>query len=124
MDKKEYLKNYKKYHYNKTRKIVTFPLLNSDFELLKSKALKLDITTNSLAKELVVNSLKNQKNSFITKEQKELISEYIRVSRGIANNINQIARTSNMGEYIDINILISSLKSYEDEFKKLISKID
>ena len=59
----------------------------------------------------------------MTQEQKEFIREYIHISRGIANNINQIAYKSNIDEVIDINILINSLKSYEDEFKKFISKV-
>jgi hypothetical protein len=39
----EYQKSYKKYHYTKTRKIVTFPLLNDDFEKIKSQADKSEI---------------------------------------------------------------------------------
>ena len=49
--------------------------------------------------------------------------EYLHISRGIANNINQIAYKSNIDEIVDINILINSLKTYEEEFKKFISKV-
>jgi hypothetical protein len=33
-EKNQYLKQYKELHYSKTRKIVTFPLLNDDYALL------------------------------------------------------------------------------------------
>jgi len=124
MEKKEYLQNYKKYHYSKTRKIVTFPLLIEDYKVLLQRAEKSDITVNSMSKELILNFLENTPSTFISLEQKELFSEYMRISRGVANNINQIAHSSNMGEMIDINILISSLKKYEDEFRNLLSKLD
>lgn len=123
MDKKEYQKNYKKYHYNKIRKIVTFPLLVDDYELLKLRAESMGISTNKLAKEITINFLENSKNSFISQEQKEILAHYTHISRGIANNINQIAYNTNIGEYIDINILVKQLKYYEDEFKALVKKL-
>jgi len=122
-DRKEYQKNYKQYHYKKTRKVITFPLLLEEYEALQTRADKVGITVNAMSKKLVVDFLENQASSFQSTEQKQLIQEYMRISRGIATNINQIAYKSNMGETIDINILINSLKKYEDEFKKLLSKV-
>jgi thiamine monophosphate kinase len=119
----EYQKSYKKYHYKKTRKIITFPLLLEEFENLKTKAEKIGTSSNKLAKELVLNHLESQPQNFQSKEQLDLIKEYMRISRGIATNINQIAHSSNIGEVVDINILIGSLKNYEDEFKALVSKV-
>ena len=121
--KKQYQKNYKKYHYGKTRKIVTFPLLLSDYSELKQRAIKMDITANKMAKELVLDFLENKVHNFQSKEQKDILQEYMRISRGIATNINQMAYSSNIGEIVDVNILISSLKQYEDEFRFLLSKI-
>jgi len=123
MDRKEYLKYYKKYHYSKTRKIVTFPLLTQDYELLKSRALKYDLTVNKLSKEIILNYLENKEFKLYSKEQLALLKEYFRISRGIANNINQLARSANIGDFIDVNILILSLKKYEEEFKKLVEKL-
>lgn len=123
MDRTEYLKNYKHYHYGRTRKIVTFPLLTDDFETLKNRADALDMKVSKLVKDVVLNFIENTPNRFMTQEQLELVQNYIRVSRGIANNINQIAYKANIGEYIDINILISALKKYEDEFRLLIAKL-
>lgn len=122
MNRTEYLKNYKQFHYERTRKIVTFPLLMEDFEALKIRADALDMKATKLAKEVVLNFIENSPNHFMTKEQWELVQSYIRISRGIANNINQIAYKANIGEYIDVNILISALKKYEDEFRLLIAK--
>lgn len=123
MDRTEYLKNYKQYHYGRTRKIVTFPLLTDDFEALKNRADALDMKVSKLVKDVVLNFIENSPNSFMTQEQLALVQSYIRISRGIANNINQIAYQANIGEYIDVNILISALKKYEDEFRLLIAKL-
>lgn len=123
MDRTEYLKNYKQFHYERTRKVVTFPLLMEDFEALKIRADALDMKATKLAKEVVLNFIENSPNNFMTKEQWELVQSYIRISRGIANNINQIAYKANIGEFIDVNILISALKKYEDEFRLLITKL-
>ena len=122
-DRKEYYKNYQKYYYQKTRKIVTFALLNKEHEELKSLADKYGFTVNAFAKNITLNYLENKPNSFDTVEQKKLIKEYMRISRGIATNINQLAYNSNIGQNIDVNILINSLKKYEDEFKKLLHRL-
>ena len=119
----EYQKSYKEFHYKKTRKIVTFPLLTSDYETLKILADKSGMKPNKLAKEIILNYLEKKPNEFSSKEQLEIIKEYMRISRGVATNINQIAHSSNIGEVVDINILINSLKQYEDEFKALVSKV-
>jgi hypothetical protein len=121
--RKEYYKTYQKYHYQKTRKMVTFALLNNEHQKLKENATKFGITSNTLSKNIILNYLENVPNTFQTTEQKKLLQEYMRISRGIATNINQMARSSNIGEIVDINILIQSLKNYEDEFKKLLSKL-
>ncbi len=122
MDKKEYQKLYKKHHYKTTRKIVTFPLLNEDFEILKARSHIFGFTANSFSKEILLNFLHSKQNNFLSPDEQQRLSEFIHISRGIANNINQIAHSSNMGEYIDINILAQHLKRYEDEFKKFITK--
>ena len=117
-----YQSEYKK-SYKEKNKIVTFPLSNPFFNELKRRAIILDLNPNTYSKNIVTSFLNNNVPSTITQEQKEFIREYIHISRGIANNINQIAYKSNIDEVIDINILINSLKSYEDEFKKFISKV-
>jgi len=122
-DRKTYYKNYQKYHYKKTRKIVTFALLNDEHQKLKTLADKVGFTANTLAKQITLNHLESVTHTFQTTEQKKLIQEYMRISRGIATNINQMAYSSNIGQSVDITILINSLKKYEDEFKKLLEKV-
>lgn len=121
MENTDYQKEYKKL-YKQKNKIVTFPLSNAFYEELKKRAIFLDLKTNSYAKNIITEYLNNNILKTLSHEQKEYIREYIHISRGIANNINQLAYKSNIGEVVDINILISSLKSYEDEFKKFITK--
>ena len=124
MDKREYQKNYKKYHYGKTRTIVTFPLFEEDHKVLKERASKSDMTANKMAKEVLLNFIENKSSSFQTAEQTKFIQEYMRISRGIATNINQMSHSANIGTVVDVNILISSLKRYEDEFRNLLTKLD
>lgn len=122
MNAKDYQSSYKK-SYNKKNKIVTFPLSNAFFEELRRRAIILDIKTNTYAKNVVTSFLNNEPLVQLTQEKKDYINEYIRISRGIANNINQIAYKTNIEEMIDIKILINSLKSYEEEFRKFITKV-
>lgn len=121
MSKNDYQKEYKK-SYNDKNKIVTFPLSIAFFDELRKRAMYLDVKTNSYAKSIITTFLNNSTPTTLTTEQKEFINEYIRISRGIANNINQIAHKTNITEQIDINILINALRIYEEEFKKFISK--
>lgn len=121
MKNKDYQKDYKK-SYNDKNKIVTFPLSVAFFDELRKRAMYLDIQTNSYAKSIITTFLNNSTTKTLSYEQKEFINDYIRISRGIANNINQIAHKTNMNEKIDINILINALKKYEEEFKKFIAK--
>ncbi|MBU1657426.1 MobC family plasmid mobilization relaxosome protein [bacterium] len=121
MSKTNYQKEYKK-SYKQKNKIVTFPLSIAFHDELKRRAIYLDLKTNSYAKNIITTFLNNSTPKILTYEQKEFINEYIRISRGIANNINQIAHKTNLNETIDINILINALRIYEDEFKKFITK--
>lgn len=122
MNAKDYQSSYKK-SYNKKNKIVTFPLSNAFFEELRRRAIILDIKTNTYAKNVVTSFLNNEPLVQLTQEKKDYINEYIRISRGIANNINQIAYKTNIDEMIDITILINSLKNYEEEFREFITKV-
>jgi len=121
MSNPNYQKEYKK-SYNDKNKIVTFPLSVAFYDELKRRAFYLDVKTNSYAKNIITTFLNNNTPKTLSYEQKEFINDYIRISRGIANNINQIAHKTNMDKQIDINILINALKNYEEEFKKFISK--
>lgn len=121
MSNTNYQKEYKKSYKQKNR-IVTFPLSIAFHDELKKRAIYLDVKTNSYAKNIITTFLNNSTPKILTYEQKEFINEYIRISRGIANNINQIAHKTNITEQIDINILINALRIYEEEFKKFITK--
>lgn len=115
-----YQKDYRK-NYNQKNKMVTIPLSNSFYSELKRRAIILDAKTNTYAKNIITSFLNNSAPKTLSKEQKEFIREYIHISRGIANNINQMAYKTNIEEVVDINILINSLKTYEEEFKKFIT---
>lgn len=116
-----YQQNYKK-QYREHNKIVSFPLKNIFYDELHKRSIYYDLSINSYAKHIVTNFLNQGSVSLLTNESKSYLDEYIRISRGIATNINQIAHKINLGDYVDVRILINSLKYYEDEFKKFITK--
>ena len=117
-----YQSDYKK-AYNQKNKIVTIPLSNAFYDELKRRAIIFDAKTNTYAKNIITSYLNNNVPNTLTQEQKEFIQQYIHISRGIANNINQIALKSNLNEVVDTSILITTLQNYEEEFKKFISKV-
>ena len=121
MNKNNYQKAYKK-SYKEINKIVTFPVKNAFYDELRRRSILHDLSVNAYSKTIVMNFLSTERISIFTKEEQEYINQYIRISRGIATNINQIAYKTNIGEYIDTKILINSLHHFEEEFKKFISK--
>jgi hypothetical protein len=122
MNNQDYQKHYRK-SYKQKNKIISFPLNNAFYEELKRRSIYLDATPNTYAKNILTNYLNDSPLQILSYEQKEFISDYIRISRGIATNINQIAHKTNIEEQVDINILLNSLRKYENEFKNFISKI-
>ena len=121
-EKQTYQKEYQKQYLEKNKR-VSFILSNVFFEELRKRAVISDISVNTFSKNIITNHLNNSNFKPLNKEQEKHIKDYIRISRGIATNINQIAYKTNIDEVIDINILIKSLQSYEEEFKKFIQKI-
>lgn len=119
----DYQKAYKA-HYKKNNSVITFPLNNTLYKELKEQAERFGVTPNTLAKQVAMHFLNGSKPSFLTPQQHDMIREYMGISRGIATNINQMAYRANIGEQIDVNILIHSLKSYDDAFKAFISKLN
>ena len=120
--REEYQSEYKK-EYALKKKIVTFPLDNSFYKELSRRSKIIDISVNSFAKNIVTTYLNNEKPIILTDYQTQQINQYIRISRGIANNINQLAYSSKGGLGVDVNILLQTLKSYEDNFTDIIKKL-
>jgi len=118
----EYQKQYREKYHNEN-KIVTFPLKNHFHSELLRRSSFYDQSVNTYAKNIVTDFLNNEMSKNLTTEQQNYISQYIHISRGIANNINQIAHKSNLGQTVDINVLIDSLRHYEEEFRKFIEKV-
>ena len=121
MSNNNYQKTYKK-SYKEINKFVTFPIKNIFYDEIRRRSILHDLSVNAYAKTIVTNFLSTERISVFTKEEQEYVNQYIRISRGIATNINQIAYKTNIGEYIDTKILINSLHHFEEEFKKFISK--
>ncbi len=120
--REEYQSEYKK-EYALKKKIVTFPLDNAFYKELSRRSKIIDSSVNSFAKNIVTTYLNNEKPIILTDYQTQQINQYIRISRGIANNINQLAYSSKGGLGVDVNILLQTLKSYEDNFTDIIKKL-
>jgi hypothetical protein len=118
--KSEYNKNYKEYHYKKVKRIITFPVLVDEHKKLEEYAKTVSVTTNTLAKNIVLNFLNGATVPALSEEQKRYANEYMRISRGIANNINQLAKSSNIGNHIDVNLVITELMRLENAFNSYI----
>lgn len=116
-------KQYKK-EYKRKNKIITFPLSKNYHEKLLENSSYYDQTINTYVKNIVINFLNNKQNTFMSKDRQEFIKEYIRISRGVANNVNQIAYKVNIWEKIDINLLIKALEKNEREFKKFVKQVE
>ncbi len=121
MSTNNYQKTYKK-SYKEINKFVTFPIKNIFYEELRKRSFLHDLSVNAYSKTIVTNFLSTERISVFTKEEQEYVNQYIRISRGIATNINQIAHKTNIGEYLDTSVLLKSLHHFEEEFKKFISK--
>jgi hypothetical protein len=120
--REEYQKQYKQKYLEKKR-IITFPLDNAFYVELSRRSVISNLSTNTYAKSIITTYLNNEKPIMLTSLQEHQITEYIRISRGIANNINQIAYNSNIGQTVDINILLRSLQEYEERFDEIITKL-
>lgn len=114
---KEYMKNYKK-----KNKLLTCVLANKQYELLAKKSSYYDLTINAYAKQILTKFLNHNHELPLTKDRVDFIKQYIRISRWVASNINQITKKANIEDTIDISILISLLQNYEKEFKAFITK--
>ncbi len=95
MNTKDYQKMYKQ-SYLSTNKIITFPIHIDVYEDLNKRALYFNLSSNSFAKKILTSFLQNTSLNTLSIEEREFINEYMHISRGIANNINQIAHKTNI----------------------------
>ncbi|CAG37857.1 hypothetical protein [Desulfotalea psychrophila] len=122
MSRKKYLQEYQK-EYRKEKKQVTLTLTLTEYNYFKTIADKEDIKVTSLIKAMALSQL--GKTFYFPKEILKRIDEFIFIIRNIANNLNQIARHSNIiKNVINENSVLSLIKNLETEVKRFIkSKI-
>jgi len=87
--RKKYIKEYQE----KTKR-VSITLTNSEYQLLEKESKKIGVKPTTFLKHNFLNSVENKKN--ISLEDKESLKEFVQVVRGIGNNINQMAKHSNI----------------------------
>ena len=114
--RKKYLKEYQE----KTKR-VSITLSFSEFQLLEKESKKAGMKPTTFLKQNFLNSLENKKN--ISLDDKESLKEFVHVIRGIGNNINQMAKHSNIF-YTVLNKkkVFKNLEELEKEVIKFTNK--
>lgn len=108
----------------KETKRVTVPFSIDTYEKLQFQSEAVETSVNTYVKQITVNFLNENKQNFLTKEQKEAIREFKRIQSNMANNINQIAKKLNSGntEVFPVETIIEYLRYYDEAFRKFIDK--
>ena len=113
----EYFKNRREQRKN-THKRVEISLTMDEYRAFEKIAYKEDISVSKVISNMAI--AYRDTRYFVPKEVTESLSEFSRIIRGIANNINQIARTSNTFQNIDQNVLFQHLKSLDDKVQDYV----
>ncbi len=114
--RKKYLQEYQE----KTKR-VSITLTNSEYQLLEKESKKLGVKPTTFLKQNFLNSLENKKD--ISIDDKERLKEFVRVVRGIGNNINQMAKHSNIFySILNKNKVFKNLEKLEKEVIKFTNK--
>jgi len=87
--RKEYLKEY-----SKRVKRVSVTLTLKEYKILEREAKKYGLKPTTFLKEAFFKCLDDEK--FLSKTQEDELKNFVRAIRGIANNINQMAKHSNI----------------------------
>lgn len=116
--KSEYLKKYREENKRKTKRVsVTLSL--DEFKQLEQMAKVEKIKPTTLLKKLAFSSM-NKKADFPLDVSADF-GDLVHILRGVANNINQMAKHSNTIKRVaDESRLFSLLKSIEDENRKFL----
>lgn len=113
---KNYHKEYRK-DYDKKTKYVTVSIPISEYEELEKQAKKEGVKVSTLLKNMALAYM--QTKTLTPKAIEDRLSEFIFLMRNIANNINQIARNSNLLKHlVEENGLLMELKNMENLVKE------
>ena len=117
-NKKEYLKKYREKNKGKTKRVsVTLSL--SEFKELEKMAKVEKTKPTTLLKKLAFSNI-NKKVDFPLDVSADF-SDLVHILRGVANNINQMARHSNIIKRVaDESRLFAMLKEIEDKNRKFL----
>lgn len=113
---KNYHKEYRK-DYDKKTKYVTVSIPISEYEELEKQAKKEGVKVSTLLKNMALAYM--QTKTLIPSSIEARLSEFIFLMRNVANNINQIARNSNLLKHlVEEESLLMELKKMEDLVKE------
>ena len=119
-NRKEYYKKYNK-EKRKQLKDVHIYLTQEQYNYFEKVAEKEGLTVTSLIKAMAL--LQAEKTYYLPKEIQEKLNEFVFLIRNIANNVNQIARHSNIIKTLtDEHGLLNYLQRLETEVKEYVKK--
>ena len=119
-NRKEYYKKYNK-EKRKQLKDVHIYLTQEQYNYFEKVAEKEGLTVTSLIKAMAL--LQAEKTYYLPKEIQEKLNEFVFLIRNIANNVNQIARHSNIIKTLtDEHGLLNYLQRLEKEVKEYVKK--
>ncbi len=114
--RKKYLKEY-----SKRVKRVSVTLTLKEYKILEREAKKHDLKPTTFLKKAFFSCLENKK--LLSKVQEDELKEFVKIVRSIGNNINQMAKHSNIFRSIlNRNRVLNQLEKLEKEVIDFISK--
>ncbi len=114
--RKKYLKEY-----SKKVKRVSVTLTLKEYKILEREAKKYNLRPTTFLKKAFFSCLENKK--LLTKVQEDELKEFVRIIRSIGNNINQMAKHSNIFRAVlNRNRVFKQLEELEREVIDFINK--
>jgi len=114
----EYLREYRK-SYKGIRRRMTITLTNEEYERVCGEAKKHDEAPTSYLYRLAISALDNQ--PVLSHEAEEQARSFVHLIRGIANNLNQMARYSHtMRGMLDEREIGYQLQYMEEAYRKFL----
>ena len=109
---------------NKNTVKVAISLSSDMYEKVVFQAEALDLTANTLLKQLAISKLNNTDISFLSSEHKLVIKEFNENQLRMLQALNKVAELSANGEELEIYKIRRLFKHYKEDFESMIEKLN
>ncbi len=117
MDRSEYFKQKSEERKN-THKRIQVTLTISQYKEFEKIAHKEEVSVSKLLSNMAI--AYRDKSYFYPKEILDSLSEFNRSIRGVANNLNQLSKSSNIFKEVDKNLVFNHLKELDKKISNFI----